>query len=60
MAEYESSPSENLREDQTTGENTNAVKPAFVQPKVTFVKPELVKQGAFAEVTGQFFGTFFP
>ncbi len=33
-------------------------KPLFQPPKLTFVKPELVKQGDFAEVTAGFFGTF--
>jgi len=47
-------------EKESTGDNTNTDKPDFNAPKLTFVKPELVKQGGFAEVTGQFFGTFFP
>ncbi len=34
-------------------------KPAFVEPKLTFVEPELVKHGDLVHVTG-FFGTFSP
>lgn len=47
-------------ETKITGDNTDISKPGFAPPKMTFVKPELVQQGGFAEVTGQFFGTFFP
>lgn len=35
-------------------------KPAFAKPKLRFIKPELVKEGKFTEVTSQFFGTFTP
>ena len=35
-------------------------KPRFVAPKLTFVKPELVRQGSLADVTAGFFGTFIP
>ena len=37
-----------------------AGKPSFVAPKLTFVKPELVRQGSLADVTAGFFGTFVP
>lgn len=59
MAEHEAPPLENPRDDRSIAEK-NTGKLTFTQPKLTFVKPELVKQGGFAEVTGQFFGTFFP
>ena len=36
------------------------VKQPFVAPKLTFVKPELVRQGSLADVTAGFFGTFIP
>jgi hypothetical protein len=33
----------------------------FVEPKLTFVTPKLVKHGGLAEITGQgFFGPFSP
>ncbi len=35
-------------------------KQPFVAPKLTFVKPELVRQGSLADVTAGFFGTFIP
>ena len=40
--------------------NPDTAKPPYSSPKLTFVKPELVPQGRFTEVTGQFFGTFEP
>ena len=35
-------------------------KQPFIAPKLTFVKPELVRQGSLADVTAGFFGTFIP
>ncbi len=40
--------------------DSDAVQTRYSEPKLTFVKPELVSQGQFSDVTGQFFGTFFP
>lgn len=40
--------------------STSAAKARFVAPKLTFVKPELVRQGSLADVTAGFFGTFIP
>lgn len=37
-----------------------AAKVPFVTPKLTFVQPELVRQGSLADVTAGFFGTFIP
>jgi hypothetical protein len=34
-------------------------KRAFSEPKLTFVEPELVKQGDLSDVTAGFFGTFY-
>lgn len=39
---------------------SDTAKPRYSEPKLTFVKPELVPQGEFTDVTGQFFGTFTP
>ena len=36
-------------------------KPAWCEPKLTFVEPVLTKEGNVTELTGQgFFGTFIP
>jgi len=32
----------------------------FSEPKLTFIKPKLTKQGSVAEITGQFIGSFHP
>jgi hypothetical protein len=32
----------------------------FVEPKLTFVEPKLVKHGDIVEVTKAFFGPFYP
>jgi hypothetical protein len=37
-----------------------AGKHAFVEPKLTFVKPRLVRQGRLEEKTQSFFGPFTP
>ena len=37
-----------------------AAKQPFVAPKLTYVKPELVRQGSLSDVTAGFFGTFIP
>jgi hypothetical protein len=35
-------------------------KKKWQEPKLTFIKPKLIKHGKLAEVTGQFFGAFSP
>ena len=35
-------------------------KAAFQVPKLTFIKPSLVRQGDFTKITAGFFGTFLP
>ena len=35
-------------------------KEPFEEPKLTFVKPKLVRHGSVNEVTAGFFGTFYP
>jgi hypothetical protein len=32
----------------------------FVEPKLTFVEPRLVKHGSVEKITAGFFGTFYP
>jgi hypothetical protein len=32
----------------------------FVEPKLAFVQPKLVKQGKVEEITAGFFGNFYP
>jgi hypothetical protein len=39
---------------------SGSAKAPFIAPKLTFVKPELVRQGSLADVTAGFFGTFIP
>lgn len=57
---------ENMNASGTFGNDTPAqtvpaaAKPPFVAPKLTFVKPELVRQGSLADVTAGFFGSFTP
>jgi hypothetical protein len=41
------------------GTNKDAPKPAFEEPKLTFVEPQLTPRGDLREVTG-FFGGFSP
>ncbi len=38
----------------------DTAKAEYSSPKLAFVKPELVQQGRFTDVTCQFFGTFEP
>ncbi|MCP5060197.1 MAG: hypothetical protein GY937_26150 [bacterium] len=33
---------------------------AFVEPRLTFVRPKLIKRGDARQVTAGFFGTFYP
>lgn len=42
--------------------NSAAGKPAFVEPKLTWIEPQLVPQGTLTGVaqTGGFFGSFSP
>ena len=35
-------------------------KQSFVEPKLVFVRPKLVKQGTVEEITAGFFGSFYP
>ncbi|MCB0212139.1 MAG: hypothetical protein KDJ52_22540 [Anaerolineae bacterium] len=35
-------------------------KQPFVEPKLSFIEPKLVKQGKLENVTAGFFGTFYP
>ena len=58
---------ESFKTNETLGCDTpepilqaDAAKAPFVAPKLTFVKPELVRQGSLADVTAGFFGTFIP
>jgi len=37
-----------------------AEKPPFTEPKLTYVKPQLVEHGEIGEVTAGFLGTFYP
>ena len=46
-------------EGQESGQDVTESRPAFVEPKLTYVEPELVKEGELAQVTG-FFGVFSP
>lgn len=46
--------------DETVGTDSVDARLPLVQPKLTFVKPELVRQGSLADVTAGFFGTFIP
>lgn len=41
-------------------DGAETVKPAFQEPKLTFVKPKLVREGDFGQITAGFFGTFTP
>lgn len=49
---------------QRQGESTvvarDAAKQPFVEPKLTFVEPQLEKRGNFADLTEGFFGGFTP
>jgi hypothetical protein len=40
--------------------NESATKPAFVEPRLSFVTPRLVNQGRLEEKTQSFFGVFTP
>lgn len=42
--------------------STAPTKPAFVEPKLTWIEPQLVQQGTLTAVaqTGGFFGSFSP
>lgn len=43
---------------QDESRNTSSDKKAFVEPKLTFVQPELVKRGELADLTEGFLGGF--
>ena len=50
-------PDHNLHQ---AGSAVNGEKVPFVEPRLTFIEPKLVKRGDIADVTAGFFGKFSP
>lgn len=46
--------------DAQNNEDKQGAKKPFEQPKLTYVKPKLSKQGRVTHVTQSFFGSFSP
>jgi hypothetical protein len=43
-----------------TEKDTDEKKQPFVEPKLQFIEPKLVKHGDVKDITAAFFGTFYP
>ena len=46
--------------DERADKDEGIKKLPFVEPKLAFVQPKLVKQGKVEEITAGFFGNFYP